>query len=140
MNFLKASHLKSILIIALLAVMSSCNYTQSFPAKLNAQGATIIDKIKNDNHFEEIQIQEKKSSGSGGNLTTLTVKLYNGKNLPADTVEVKKLGREIAGEIKPVLTDAGEINSYIVLFCTRVIDGNTTNTNYNGYEYSSKEL
>jgi hypothetical protein len=140
MKFLKNNLLKSLIIFALPAIIFSCTYTKTFPPKLSSKGDTVINKIKNANSFEDIELQEKQTSGSKGDLTVLTVKLYNGKNLPADSSAVRKLGKEIASQIKPVLTDAGGINSYIVLFCTRTVDGNTTNTTYNGYEYQSGEL
>jgi hypothetical protein len=140
MKFPKTNLLKNLIIFSLTAITFSCTYTQTFPPKLNDKAKTVIATIKSANNFEDIELQEKKTSGSKGDLTVLTVKLYNGKNLPADSSAVRKLGKDIAGQIKPILTDAGGINSYIVLFCTRVVDGNTTNTTYNGYEYKSGEL
>ncbi|MGN6640567.1 MAG: hypothetical protein ACTHJ8_16770 [Mucilaginibacter sp.] len=53
---------------------------------------------------------------------------------------MRKLGKDIAMQIKTVSTDANMINSYVVLFCTRTTDGSVTNTHYTGYEYTSDEL
>ncbi len=142
MNPVKFNPLKCILLLALLSAMYSCTYTKTFPPKLNSKGDTIITKIKNANSFEDITMDEKTTSGSQGNTTVLTVRLFNGKNLPAeaDTAALRKLGKDIAGEIKSALIDAGAINSYVILFCTRVVDGSVTNTKYNGYEYKPGEL
>ena len=137
---MNSTPLKCILNFSLLAVIFSCTYTQTFPPKLNSKADTVIARIKNTNGFEDVELQEKTTSGSQGKATILTVKLFNGKNLPADTTALKKLGKAIAAEIKPALTDAGAINSYVILFCTRVVDGNVTNTNYTGYEYKPGEL
>jgi hypothetical protein len=133
---------KWLLFLTLLSAMFSCTYTKTFPPKLNSKADTIITKIKNANGFEDITMIEKTTSGSQGDATVLTVRLFNDKNLPAeaDTTALKKLGKDIASEIKPAFTDADTINSYVILFCTRVVDGSVTNTKYTGYEYKPGEL
>ena len=120
----------------------SCTYTKSFPPKLNSKADTIISRIKNANSFEDITLQEKTTSASQENVTVLTVRLINGKKLPAeaDTVALRKLGKDIAEEIRPALTEAGAVNSDIILFCTRVVGGSVTNIRDIGYEYKRGEL
>lgn len=141
MNLLKLTRIKYLLTFALLTSIFSCTYTKSFPPKLNDKGDAAISEIKSANSFEDIDLQEKTVSGSQ-KATILTVRLFNGKNLPVetDTVALKKLGKQIAEQIKPALADAKEVDSYVVLFCTRVIDGSTTHTKFTGYEYTSSEL
>ena len=116
MRSLKNAPFKSLAAFIFILLTFGCTYTQSFPPKLSDNGDAIIARIKNTNSFEDIEMQEKKTNGSQGDLTTLTVKLYNGKNLPADSSAVKKLGKDIASQIKPALKDPAGINSYIVLF------------------------
>jgi hypothetical protein len=142
MKLLEHNLLKCVLMFILIIAISGCTYTKNFPPKLNGKGDTVIAKIKGANNFEDIALQEKTTSGSQGNTTIITIKLFNGKNLPSekDTVGLKKLGKDIAGQLKPALADAATISGYVVLFCTRVVDGNSTNTNFTGYEYKSSEL
>ena len=142
MNLLKPTQVKCLLIVILFAALFSCTYTKSFPPKLNSKGDTVLSHIKSTYHFDDIDLVEKTTSGSQVDETVLTLKLFNGKTLPAeaDTAALKKLGKVVASEIKTAVVDAAKINTYTILFCTRVIDGNSTNTNYIGYEYKSSDL
>lgn len=135
--------LSKLLSPAMLALLiCSCTYTKTSPAKLNKKGDSVLTVIKNSGGYEDIDLQEKASSGSGGNTTILTARLYNGKNIPAetDTTALKKLGKDIAAQLHIATADAATINGYVVLFCTRTTDGSLTKTHYTGYEYTSDEL
>lgn len=142
MKLLQPKWLSFSLLFVLLALAFSCTYTNTFPPKLNAKGDSVFTIIKKSNGFEDITLQEKTSNGTGENTTVLTARLYNGKNIPAetDTTALKKLGKDIATQIEAVVINPNTINGYVVLFCKRTTEGTVTHTEYNGYEYASDEL
>jgi len=139
MKPLKSIFLK---ISALLIVVwiSSCNYTQTYMPALNDQQHVVLDSINSKYSFEDVSLAGKKTSGSGGTHTTLTVRFINGKNIPADDDKMSEAAKQLALQIKKVLKNPNEFESYTILFVTRTVDGAETTEKSIGHEFKASEL
>lgn len=90
--------------------------------------------------FENINLDGKKTSGSGGNHTLLTIEFINGKNIPTDDAKIETLAKQLALQIKQTLKNPKQFESYKVLFDTRVTDGAETTTKFVGHEFKPGEI
>jgi hypothetical protein len=82
----------------------------------------------------------KKTSGTGGDHTVLTITFINGKDIPTDDDKVTALAKQLALKIKPTLKNPKEIESYSIVFDTRTISGNLTTNKYVGHEFKPGEI
>jgi len=120
------------------AILLGCTYTQTFQPQFNDNQTAIVDSINAKYSFENIN--GKKTSGSGGNHSTLTVKFINGKNIPTNDDSVTVITKALALQIKKTLKDPQQFDSYTILFVTRTVDGSTTTEKNFGHEFKATEL
>jgi hypothetical protein len=120
--------LSAFIIIVSVGIFYGCNYTQTFIPSLNDKQQSIADSINSKYHFNAINLTVKKTWGSGGNHTILTIKFVNGVNIPSndDTSKVIlawHLGKQIIKALKyPQLYD-----TYKIDFDSRIVHSDTTN-------------
>jgi len=86
MKYLKTTFFKTAIILTVLW-LGGCVYTNTYQPELNAKQQTILDSINSKYGFENVSLLGKKTSGSGGDHTTLTIRFTNGKNIPTDTAK-----------------------------------------------------
>jgi len=122
------------------AILLGCTYTQTFQPQFNDNQTAIVDSINAKYSFENINVDGKKTSGSGGNHSTLTVKFINGKNIPTNDDSVTVITKALALQIKKTLKDPQQFDSYTILFVTRTVDGSTTTEKNFGHEFKATEL
>jgi hypothetical protein len=90
--------------------------------------------------YENINLNGKEISTNGKVATELEVDILNGKGIPADDNEMKKLGKSIAAELKKALKDKNEYDTYKVLFVTRETSGGVIRRTWKGSAFKSEEL
>jgi len=127
-------------VITTIAVFSSCNFNRTYMPELNGKQEAIIDSIDTKYRFENINLQGRKTSGTGGTHTSLTVDFINGKNIPSGDDKITVLAKKLAIQIRQTLKNPKEFESYIIRFDDKVVNGNTTTTNYVGHEFKASEL
>jgi hypothetical protein len=135
--------LKPTLLIAVSTIiifLSACTYTNTYMPQLTDRQIAVADSIKHKYGFENISIEGKKIEGSGTVKTLLTISLINGKDLPTDSVKQTVMLKEIGAEIKGVLKNPKEFETYDVLLVTRVVNGAETNSKFTGHEFSQQDL
>jgi hypothetical protein len=120
--------------------LCSCNYSQTYTPEFNGKQAAVLDSINSKYSFEDIEIQGKKTSGTGGSHSVLTIRFVNGKNLPTDDDKMTDLAKQLAKLIKSTLKDPKAIESYTVFFETKTVDGITTTTHSSGHEFKPGEI
>jgi hypothetical protein len=118
----------------------SCSYTQTFVPNFKTEQSPQLDSIKAKYGVEDLQVQGKKSSGSGGNHTNLTIKLINGKGVPGNDDELTVLAKQVAIFTKGMLKDPKQFESYTVLFVTKTVDGSVTSSKWVGHEFKPGEI
>jgi hypothetical protein len=118
----------------------SCSYTQTFDPNFKTEQSPQLDSIKAKYGVEDLQVQGKKSSGSGGNHTNLTIKLINGKGVPGNDDELTVLAKQVAIFTKGMLKDPKQFESYTVLFVTKTVDGSVTSSKWVGHEFKPGEI
>jgi len=130
------------LLILLFSVtyLTGCTSTQTYMPELNANQKAIADSITSKYGFENIEMMGKKTSGSGGNHTSVTVKFINGKNIPSDESAQTTIAKELAQLVKKTLKTPNEFESYTILFVTRTVDGASTSEKYTGHEFKLGEI
>ena len=124
----------------LLILLFSCTYSQSYNPEFKTEQSPQLDSIKVKYNFEDVQVQGKKSSGSGGNHTNLTIKLINGKGVPGTDDEITVLAKQIALLTKGMLKDPKQFESYTILFVTKTVDGSVTSSKWVGHEFKPGEI
>jgi hypothetical protein len=135
--------LKPTLLIAVsitIIFLFACTYTKTYMPQLNDKHVGLADSIKQKYGFEEINLQGKKTEGSGTVKTSLTISLINGKDIPTDSVKQTALLKELGAEIKSVLKNPNEFETYDILLVKRVVNGAETNSNFTGHEFKSSDL
>jgi hypothetical protein len=65
---------------------------------------------------QHVNVNGWEDSTRGKVSDLLEIQLFNGQHLPADTSQLKALGRSIAGRVRGALKDTGEYDSYRVVF------------------------
>ena len=138
MNTLKST-LKLTAILSLFW-LAGCTFTQSFQPDFNSKKNAVLDTIKTTYGFENITFLAKKTSGSSGKHSSLTVKFINGKNIPADTSKMTELEQQLGKKVKNIVKNPKEFESYVILFDKVVVDGSVTNETYTGHEFTLDEL
>src|SRR6185437_10217233 len=138
MNTLKST-LKLTAILSLFW-LAGCTFTQSFPPDFNSKKNAVLDTIKTTYGFENITFLAKKTSGSSGKHSSLTVKFINGKNIPADTGKMTELEQQLGEKVKNIMKNPKEFESYVILFDKVVVDGSVTNETYTGHEFTLDAL
>jgi len=136
---MKSYQIKIILAVVLVCLFG-CTFTQSYPPDFNGKKTAVLDSIKTKYGFEDITFLAKKVSGSSGKSTSLTVKFINGKAVPADTVAMNTLGKLLGSQVKTIIKNPKEFDTYIILFDKVVVNGAVTNEDYTGHEFKSDEL
>jgi len=126
--------------VLLLILFYSCSYTQTFDPNFKTEQSPQLDSIKAKYSFEDLQVQGKKSSGSGGDHTNLTIKLINGKGVPGNDDEITVLAKQVAIFTKGMLKDPKQFESYTVLFVTKTVDGSVTSSKWVGHEFKPGEI
>jgi len=124
----------------LLVLFFSCTYSQPYNPEFKNEQSPQLDSIKAKYGFEDLQVQGKKSSGSGGNHTNLTIRFINGKGVPTNEDEITVLAKQLAILTKGMLKDPNQFESYTVLFVTKTVDGNVTNSKNVGHEFKLGEI
>jgi hypothetical protein len=138
MNILKS--ISKLTVISILFWLAGCTFTQSFQPDFNNKKNAVLDTIKASYGFENITFLGKKTSGSGGKHSSLTIKFINGKNIPADTGKMTELEQQLGAKVKNIIKNPKEFDSYIILFDKVVVDGSVTNETYTGHEFTLAEL
>jgi hypothetical protein len=128
------------IVVLLLALLYGCTFTQSYQPNFNDKKTTVIDSLKAKYGFEDVKFLAKKVSKGDDKHVSLTVKFINGKSMPTDTTQIKTLEKFLATEMKTIVKDPKEFDSYIILLDKMVVKGNTTNEDYFGDEFKSGEL
>jgi hypothetical protein len=136
---MKSYQLK-VLIVTALFWLYGCTFTQSYPPEFNNRKKAITDSLKAKYGFEDITFMGKTISGNGGKHTSLTVKFINGKAIPTDTAQQTGLEKILGAQIKTILKNPKEFDSYIIIFDKVVVDGNVTNEDYTGHEFKVDSL
>lgn len=131
--------LKTLAVAAFLWI-SSCTYSQTFIPEFNGKQSAVVDSINTRYSFEDIETQEKKTSGTGGNHTVLTIKFINGKNIPTDNDEITALAKQLALQVKSTLKNPKEVESYTVIFDTKTVAGSITTNKFVGHEFKPGEI
>jgi hypothetical protein len=90
--------------------------------------------------FQHISLVGRETDKNGKLSSELEVDIINGKNIPADENERKKLGNSIAAALMNALKDKNEYDSYKVLFVTLEIAGGVTKRDWKGYVFKTEEL
>jgi len=139
MRTFKPVFLKLFAIVAFLWICS-CNYTQTYTPEFNGKQAAVLDSINSKYSFEDVEVQGKITSGTGGNHSVLTIRFVNGKNLPAGDDKVTALAKQLAKLIKATLKNPKAIESYTVFFDAKTVDGITTTTHSSGHEFKPGEI
>ena len=106
----------------------SCNYTHTYTPDFNGKKATVLDSINGKYAFENIQIQGKTISGTGGTNSTLIIRFINGKNLPTDTSKIVALAQQLAHQVKSIVKNPKAIENFNVYFDTKTVNGDSTTT------------
>ena len=136
MKFIRLTIIAALLLI----VFYSCNYSQTFSPEFKTEQSPRLDSIRAKYSVEDLQVQGKKSSGSGGNHTNLTIKLINGKGVPGNDDEITVLAKQVAIFTKGMLKDPKQFESYTVLFVTKTVDGSVTSSKWVGHEFKPGEI
>ncbi|TWJ03354.1 hypothetical protein JN11_00892 [Mucilaginibacter frigoritolerans] len=139
MRFIKPYQLKTIIVLSLLWLYG-CTFTQTYQPEFNGKKTATIDSIKTKYGFEDVSFSAKKISKSGEKQTSLTVKFINGKTIPADTAQMATLEKLLGSQIKTIVKNPKEFDSYIILFDKVTVNGNATNEDYTGREFKSGDL
>jgi len=140
MKHFKFNLLKIIFFSAILLCIYSCTTTQSYTPDFNNNKEEVLNAIKTQYGFEDITFVGKKQSGSNGDHTSITVKFINGKNIPTDTAQWTVLEKQLGSQVKTIVKDPKEFETYIILFDKKVTDGAVTSENYTGHEFKLSEL
>jgi hypothetical protein len=133
-------------ILYLVFVMSAflclfgCTKTQHYMPQLNNNPHPVLDSINHVYGFEQISLDAKKTSGSGGNHDELVMECINGKNIPQTNDDKKALAKQIARQFRLMLVNPNEFDMYTVLFDVRTVNGAETNNTYTGYQLKVSEL
>jgi len=136
---MKSYQLKTIIVLSLLWLYG-CTFTQTYQPEFNGKKAAVIDSIKTKYGFENVSFLGKKISKNGDKHTSLMVKFINGKTVPTDTTQMATLEKLLGSQIKTVVKNPKEFDSYIILFDKVTVNGNTTSENYTGREFKSGDL
>lgn len=104
------------------------------------QQTSAIDSLKATYNFDNIELQGKKRSGSGGESAEVSVVFFNGKGIPAEETQMAAAAKSLATKIKNILKNPKEFDSYTITFDTRVVDGSTTTNNYVKHTFKKSEL
>jgi hypothetical protein len=132
---------KNLLIVtALVLFFYSCTYTSTSPINLDMQQTSAIDSLKATYNFDNIELQGKKRSGSGGESAEVSVVFFNGKGIPTEETQMAAAAKSLATKIKNILKNPKEFDSYTITFDTRVVDGSTTTNNYVKHTFKKSEL
>ena len=123
-----------------LVCLFGCTFTQSYQPGFNDKKAIVLDSIKAKYGFEDVKFLAKKVSKDGGEHTSLTVKFINGKTIPADTAQMTALEKLLGSQIKTIVQNPKEFDSYIILFDQVTVKGNVTNESWTGDEFKSGDL
>jgi len=136
---MKSYQLTAIIVFSLF-LLYSCTFTQSYQPELNAKKTVVIDSLKAKYGFEEVSFLGKKVSKDGAKYTSLTVKFINGKTIPADTAQMTGFEKLLGSQIKSIVKNPKEFDTYIILLDKVTVNGNTTNEDYTGHEFRSVDL
>lgn len=139
MRTFKAVFLKIFAVAAFLWICS-CSYTKTYTPEFSGKQSAVLDSINSKYSFEDVAVIGKKTSGTSGDHTILTIRFVNGKNLPTNDDEMVALAKQLAKLVKSTLKNPKEIESYNVFFDTKTVDGNTTTTKYTGHEFKPGEI
>ena len=120
--------------------LCSCTYTQQFDAVLSSKPHPALDSINTKYGFENIDLVGKKTDGSGGKHSSLTIRCINGKDVPVNDDDMSALAKQIATLFKAALQNPDQFESYTVLFVQKTTDGDKTTTKYVGHEFKPGEI
>jgi len=120
--------------------LGGCTYTQSYNPELNDRQQSVHDSINMKYQFEHIELQGKKTSGSGGDHNTLIINCVNGKNIPTGNNDITDAAKKIAKLIKTAMRDPSQFDKYSVVFDTRTVDGALTTNRYSEFNFNPGEL
>ena len=126
--------------IAALLWIFGCTYSRTYMPELNDKAKSISDSINVKYHFETIDVEGKKTSGTNGKHATLTIKFVNGQNIPTDTSQMKVLAKQLAMAVKKAIKDTTRFDSYVVGFDTRKTDGDVTSNNFYDFDFTPDDL
>jgi len=136
---MKSYPFKIVAVLAL-ACWFGCTFTQSYQPGFNSKKAAVLDSIKGKYGFEDVKFQAKKVSKDGETHASLTVKFINGKSIPADTAQITAIEKILGSQIKSIIKNQKEFDSYIILLDKMTVKGDVTNETYTGYEFKSNQL
>ncbi len=136
---MKSYQLKAIIVFSLF-LLYGCTFTQSYQPEFNAKKTAVIDSLKAKYGFEEVSFLGKKVSKDGAKYTSLTVKFINGKTTPVDTAQLIGFEKLLGSQIKSIVKNPKEFDTYIILLDKVTVNGNTTSEDYTGHEFRSGDL
>jgi hypothetical protein len=136
---MKSYQLKTILVLTLLWLYG-CTFTQTYQPEFNGKKTATIDSIKAKYGFENVSFSAKKTSKNDDKQTSLTVKFINGKSVPTDTAQMSTLEKLLGSQIKTIVKNPKEFDTYIILFDKVTVNGAATNEDYIGHEFKSVDL
>ena len=89
--------------------------------------------------FEHVSLVGKETDKNGKLSSELEVDIINGKNIPVDDNEMKKLGNSIASSLKNALKDRNEYDTYKVLFVSQEVSNGVTKRDWKGFVFKAEE-
>jgi hypothetical protein len=138
------SYTFKIIIILNLAWLCACTSTQSYKPAFNNKQTEVLKSIKTNYGFEDITFLGKKVSKNDSTYTSLVIKFINGKNIPTDSIKMIELAKQLGTQIKTIVKNPKEFETYIILFDTVVTDkgqfADVTHENYTIHEFNYSEL
>ncbi len=137
MKLLKSVSYTTVTVITLL-YLSSCNFNRTYTPEFNGKRDAVLAGIDTKYRFENINIQGRKTVGTGGIHTSLIIAFLNGKNVPVEGNKIAALAEQLVFQIRQTLKNPKEYESYLVKFDTKVEDGNNSTTNSVSVEFKNQ--
>ena len=133
---------KILLGLIIINFLAGCTTSIVKPKKIEYDSNTTIaeDSLRKLVTCENVDINGKETSRNGKVSAEVQIRIINGKNLPADEMELKGLGKAIASLFKHFITNSNEFDSYQVLFVDQKVNGGATESDYKGWSYKASEL
>jgi hypothetical protein len=126
----------------LLTLLAACTFTTK--RTKNPQFTSSTDSLSRQiGQFvscEHINLDGKEITANGKTSSELEIDIINGKNVPADTMRMRSLGKSIASVFRSGLQDVDEYDSYQVLFMTVEPTSVGTKRKWIGMIYKAEEL
>ncbi len=89
---------------------------------------------------ENVDLDGLEINTNGEISTVLEIHITNGQNIPTDDNQLNELGKQIATEVKGVLQDKNEYQTYEVLFITKTENAGITRKTWKGKIFKTEEL